>query len=129
MASATPKKGLNVLILGGGVAGLTSALALTKFAPAGQTPNIKIFEIRPVPATIGGAVNLTPNALRLLDHLGALPIIRENDYGMTINAVEIFDLYSGKLAESSFRGPNNEGIGNPPYKVRTTGLNGVMHFY
>lgn len=120
MASAAPNKGLNVLILGGGVAGLTSALALTKFAPAGQTPNIKIFEIRPVPATIGGAVNLTPNALRLLDHLGALPIIRENDYGMTINAVEIFDLYSGKLAESSFRGPNNEGVGNPPYKVRIT---------
>lgn len=117
MASAAPTKGLNVLILGGGIAGLTSALALTKFAPPGAVPNIKIFEIRPVPATIGGAVNLTPNALRLLDHLGALPIIRENDYGMTINAVEIFDLYSGKLAESSFSGADGKGIGNPPYKV------------
>jgi len=109
---------------------LTSALALTKFAPADQIPTIRIFEIRPVPATIGGAVNLTPNALRLLDHLGALPIIRENDYGMTINAVEIFDLYSGKLAESSFRGPNGDGIGNPPYKAlritRGDALKGVL---
>ena len=118
MASAAPNKGLNIIILGGGIAGLTSSLALTKFAPAGQVPTINIFELRPVPATIGGAVNLTPNALRLLDHLGALPIIRERDYGMTINAVEIFDLYSGKLAESSFSGPNGDGIGNPPYKVR-----------
>jgi 2-polyprenyl-6-methoxyphenol hydroxylase-like FAD-dependent oxidoreductase len=117
MAPAAPTKGLDIIILGGGIAGLTSALALTKFAPADQIPTIRIFEIRPVPATIGGAVNLTPNALRLLDHLGALPIIRENDYGMTINAVEIFDLYSGKLAESGFRGPNGDGIGNPPYKV------------
>src|ERR1700753_4224355 len=116
MAPASPE-GLQVLILGGGIAGLTTALALTKFAPAGKVPKIQIFEIRPVPATIGGAVNLTPNALRLLDHLGALPVIRENDYGMTINAVEIFDLYSGKLAESSFRGPNGDVIGNPPYKV------------
>ena len=111
MAAAAPIKPLNV------IAGLTSALALTKFAPANAVPNIQIFEIRPVPATIGGAVNLTPNALRLLDHLGALPIIRENDYGMTINAVEIFDLYSGKLAESSFSGPDGKGIGSPPYKV------------
>ena len=118
MAPASPD-GLHVIILGGGVAGLTTALALTKFAPAGKVPKIEIFELRPEPATIGGAVNLTPNALRLLDHLGALPIIRQNNYGMTINAVEIFDIYSGKLAESSFRGPNGDGIGNPPYKVYT----------
>jgi len=110
-------KGLDVIILGGGIAGLTTALALTKYAPKGAVPRIRIFEIRPVPATIGGAVNLTPNALRLLDHLGALPVIRERNYGMTIDAIEIFDIYSGKLAESSFRGPEGEGIGNPPYKV------------
>jgi salicylate hydroxylase len=46
---------MDILILGGGVAGLTSALALTKFAPKGVVPKIQILEIRPVPATIGGA--------------------------------------------------------------------------
>jgi len=111
-------KGLDVIILGGGIAGLTTALALTKFAPKDAIPNIRIFEIRPEPATIGGAVNLTPNALRLLDHLGALPIMKEHRMGMTINYLEVFDLYSGKLAESDFRGPKGEGIGNPPYKAR-----------
>lgn len=108
---------MDILILGGGVAGLTTALALTKFAPSGQVPNIRIFEIRPEPATMGGAVNLTPNALRLLDHLGALEIIRERKYGETINAVEVFDIYGGKIAESSFRGPEGKGLGDPPYKV------------
>jgi len=109
--------GLKILILGGGIAGLTLALALTKFAPEGAVPDITIFEIRPEPATIGGAVNLTPNALRLLDHLGAFSIMKERKYGQPINAVEFFDLYSGKLAETSFRGPDGEGIGSPPYKA------------
>lgn len=112
--------GLKILILGGGIAGLTCALALTKFAPEDAVPDITVFEIRPEPATIGGAVNLTPNAIRLLDYLGAFSIMKERGYGQTINAVEFFDLYSGKLAETSFRGENGEGLGNPPYKVKAT---------
>ncbi|KAI6810592.1 FAD/NAD(P)-binding domain-containing protein [Hortaea werneckii] len=129
MAPASPD-GLRVIILGGGISGLTTALALTKYAPKGQVPKIDIFEIRPEPATIGGAVNLTPNALRMLDHLGALPIIRERDYGRTIDYLEVFDIYSGKLAESSFQGPEGKGIGNPPYKAlritRGDALKGVL---
>jgi salicylate hydroxylase len=49
---------MDILILGGGIAGLTSALALTKFAPKGMVPKIQIFEIRSLPATIGGAGEL-----------------------------------------------------------------------
>ena len=66
--------------------------------------------------------NLTPNALRLLDHLSALSVIKEKQYGQSIDAVEVFDLYGGKLAESAFRGPNGNGIGKPPYKVRRLSL-------
>ena len=36
---------MDVLILGGGFAGFTTALSLTKFAPAGQVPNITVIEI------------------------------------------------------------------------------------
>lgn len=129
MAPASPD-GLRVIILGGGISGLTTALALTKFAPAGQVPKIDIFEIRPEPATIGGAVNLTPNALRMLDYLGAYKIIRERDYGRIIDYLEVFDVYSGKLADSDFRGPEGKGIGNPPYKAlritRGDALKGVL---
>ncbi len=121
MANPPPtmsSQGYQILILGGGVAGFTTALALTKFAPAGLDPTITIFEIRPEPGTVGGAINLTPNALRLLDYIGVLSIIKKRQYGITVNAIEVFSIYHpSKLAESSFRGPENEGIGNPPYKV------------
>lgn len=123
---------LNIIILGGGIAGLTTALALTKYAPASRPlPQITLYEIRPEPATIGGAVNLTPNALRLLSHLGALQEIRANNYGKECGAVEVFDLYSGsKLAESSFRGPDGKGLGNPPFTAlritRGESLKGVL---
>ncbi|USW47325.1 Putative FAD-binding domain, FAD/NAD(P)-binding domain superfamily [Septoria linicola] len=128
--AAKTSQGLDVIILGGGIAGLTTALALTKYAPPDQIPRIRIYEIRPEPATIGGAVNLTPNALRMLDHLGALPIIRKRNYGRDIDFLEIFDVYSGKIAESDFRGPDGKGVGSPPYKAlritRGDALKGVL---
>ncbi|KPI38026.1 uncharacterized protein AB675_1201 [Cyphellophora attinorum] len=113
---------------GGGVSGLTTATALSKLAPAHVTPKIDICEIRPHPGTVGGAINLTPNALRLLDYLGVYQKIRDRRYGITVNAVEVFSIHHrNKLAESSFRGPNDEGIGSPPYKaIRITRAN-LMH--
>lgn len=94
-------------------------MALAKFSPASAPPKIRVFEIRPRPGVIGGAVNLTPNALRLLDRLGVLPIMRQNDYGMEIDCIEIFSVYQPvQLGESSFRGPEGKGLGDPPYKVR-----------
>ncbi|KAJ4370595.1 hypothetical protein N0V83_005116 [Neocucurbitaria cava] len=128
---ATPKA-MDITILGGGIAGLTTALSLTKFAPASHPPpNITLYEIRPEPATIGGAVNLTPNALRLLSHLGALDEIRARNYGKECLAVEVFDLYTNqKIAESSFRGPNGKGLGEPPFTAlritRGDALKGVL---
>jgi salicylate hydroxylase len=124
-------KPMDIIILGGGIAGLTTALSLTKFAPTSSPPNITIFEIRPEPATIGGAVNLTPNALRLLSHLGALGEIRAKSYGAECLAVEVFDLYTNvKIAESSFKGPDGKGLGNPPFTAlritRGEALKGVL---
>ncbi|KAK3046210.1 hypothetical protein LTR53_020582, partial [Teratosphaeriaceae sp. CCFEE 6253] len=43
--------------------------------------------------------------------------MKDRDYGKTIDYLEIFDVYSGKLAESSFRGPEGKGVGDPPYKA------------
>jgi salicylate hydroxylase len=123
---------LEILILGAGIAGLTTALSLTKFSsPDHPPPRITIFEIRPQPATIGGAVNLTPNALRLLSHLGALEEIRHRRYGAECLAVEVFDLYSNvKIAESSFRGLKGEGLGDPAFTAlritRGEALQGVL---
>tara|TARA_R110002003_G_scaffold97_30_gene7985 strand:+ start:12096 stop:13385 length:1290 start_codon:yes stop_codon:yes gene_type:complete len=123
---------LHILILGGGISGLTTALSLTKFSPPNTPPpTITIYEIRPEPATIGGAVNLTPNALRLLSHLGALQEIRAAAYGAECLAVEVFDLYTNqKIAESSFRGPDGKGLGEPAFTAlritRGEALEGVL---
>ena len=112
-------RGYRILILGAGVSGLTTAMALNKFANPSRPPSIEICEIRPEPGTVGGAVNLTPNALRLLDVLGVLSIIKNRKYGVTVDAVEVFSVnHKKKLGESTFRGPNGEGLGDPPYKVR-----------
>ncbi|KAF1836607.1 FAD/NAD(P)-binding domain-containing protein [Decorospora gaudefroyi] len=126
-----PAKPMDIIILGGGIAGLTTALSLTKFAPSSSPPNITLFEIRPEPATIGGAVNLTPNALRLLSHLGALDEMRAKNYGAECLAVEVYDLYTNaKIAESSFRGPDGKGLGDPPFTAlritRGEALKGVL---
>jgi len=76
-------------------------------------------------------VNLTPNALRLLSHLGALDEIRAANYGAECGAVEVFDLYTNtKIAESSFRGPDGKGLGEPPFTAlritRGEALKGVL---
>lgn len=74
---------------------------------------------------------MTPNALRLLSHLGALQEIRARNYGADCSAIEVFDLYTGKkIAESSFRGREGHGLGDPPFKALRIGrgeaLKGVM---
>jgi 2-polyprenyl-6-methoxyphenol hydroxylase-like FAD-dependent oxidoreductase len=52
----------HVLINGAGLAGLSLAIALAK-----RGIRSTLFEIRAVPTTIGGAIALAPNALRVLD--------------------------------------------------------------
>ncbi|KAK6527226.1 hypothetical protein TWF281_010415 [Arthrobotrys megalospora] len=61
---ASPK----IIIIGSGLSGLSLSLSLSNLLPAAS---IKIYEVRPSthPST-SGTINLTPNGLRVLDHLG-----------------------------------------------------------
>jgi 2-polyprenyl-6-methoxyphenol hydroxylase-like FAD-dependent oxidoreductase len=61
---------MHITILGAGISGLSAAIALTQSL---SSVKIIVHEIRSAPQTIGGAVNLTPNALRYLSRLGVLP--------------------------------------------------------
>ena len=104
-----------VVILGGGIRGLAAALALTK--RVSPSPHISTFELRPEPATIGGAINLTRNALRYLDHLGALDVIKQKGFGANVDKIELFSLGTGaRLGEIDFTNASNKGEGfdNPP---------------
>ena len=61
-----------VLIIGGGIGGMTAALAL---AQAGFSAHI--VERSPQFGEIGAGIQLAPNALRILDGLGVLPELAE----------------------------------------------------
>ncbi|EEH06652.1 salicylate hydroxylase [Histoplasma capsulatum G186AR] len=109
-----------ILILGGGIAGIASALALSKtLTPV--LPNLKIiiYELRDVPSTSGGAINLTPVAHRHLDHLGVLDELQYlgPQGGVEVDEIEIFSSHSGKkMGAVDFAGKDGKGYGG--YKGR-----------
>ncbi|VWC62058.1 monooxygenase [Burkholderia lata] len=63
---------MDIAILGAGVAGMSTALAL-----AGQGHRIRLYERRPSETTMGAGVVLWPNAGFVLEQLGLLPDIVE----------------------------------------------------
>ncbi|EFR02632.1 salicylate hydroxylase [Nannizzia gypsea CBS 118893] len=94
-----------ICIIGGGVSGLASALTLAKYLSTREEhANITVYELRDLPASLGGAVNLTPNALRNLYRLEVLPHIYKNEYGTEVDRIELFSNYSGpgQLASMDF---------------------------
>lgn len=68
----------NVAIIGAGLSGLVLALALHK-----QSIPCTIYEARSAPVDIGGAIMLSPNALRILDTLGIYEKIRSRGFEFT----------------------------------------------
>lgn len=62
--------GLDIGVVGGGVGGLTAAIALGR---AGH--RVTVFEQAKQFGRVGADINLTPNAARALDHLGVLPAL------------------------------------------------------
>lgn len=108
----------NILIIGGGVSGLASAIALAQqFTSHNTPPQITVYELRDVPSTLGGPVNLTPKALRCLDMLGVLAQLTQMRAGCEVDAIQLFSLRTGKeLATIDYTG--HEGTGFNGYKGR-----------
>ncbi|KAK2760940.1 hypothetical protein FQN54_002182 [Arachnomyces sp. PD_36] len=88
----------NILILGGGICGLATAIALSKTysQKTGQGQlKITIYELRDadtIASIGGGAVNLTPTALRHLEYLG----VSVSDLGAEVSGLQIFANQAGK---------------------------------
>src|SRR4051812_4362063 len=64
---------MRIAIIGGGIGGLTAALALRQF---GFEP--EIFEQAPELLEVGAAILMWPNAMRILNRLGLAESIREH---------------------------------------------------
>src|SRR3954452_21043990 len=73
MAPATSASGHDTLIVGGGIGGLTAALALAR---TGR--RVHVLEKAPSFGEIGAGLQLAPNAMRRLDRLGLVPALLEH---------------------------------------------------
>ena len=101
---------MHIIIIGAGPSGLATALALTQYL--NSAPRINLLELRSAPSTLGGAVGLTPNALRVLHHLGVLDVLHAKGYGVEIGKIEMFEVErGGRIGEISFEGAEGQGVG------------------
>lgn len=71
--TSTPRRRIERLVVGGGIGGLTTALALAK-----RGLRVHVLEKAPRFTEIGAGIQLAPNALRVLDRLGVLDAVLAN---------------------------------------------------
>lgn len=81
---------MKVAIVGGGVGGLTAALALTR-----KGVEVEVYEQAPALTEAGASLQLGPNAVRLVDQLGLLPRLRE--IGAQPHAVDLVRWADGSV--------------------------------
>ncbi|KAJ5526547.1 hypothetical protein N7513_010706 [Penicillium frequentans] len=110
----------NIIIVGAGIAGIASALALSReLAPFVPNLTITIYERHEILSTSGGAINLTPVAQR---HLAQLGVLEELDRmgpegGAEVDAIEFYSMRSGRSV-GSIDFVNQAGNGFGGYKGR-----------
>ncbi|KAJ7634876.1 putative salicylate hydroxylase [Roridomyces roridus] len=93
---------LNVAIIGSGLAGLCLALALHQ-----QGISCTVYESRASPLNIGGAVMLSPNALRVLDALGVYSTVKQQ--GHNFDTLHFRDTAGTLLEEYEFGSKDKYG--------------------
>ncbi|KAL3444245.1 hypothetical protein BJX65DRAFT_311024 [Aspergillus insuetus] len=123
----------NIIIIGGGMCGLATAISLSqKFSQTSPALDlhVTVYELRDAPSALGGPVNLTPKALRCLDKLGVLAKLREMKAGCPVDGIQLFSMRTGaEIATIDYNGP--EGTGFSGYKgwrvMRSDLLNAMVN--
>jgi 2-polyprenyl-6-methoxyphenol hydroxylase-like FAD-dependent oxidoreductase len=92
---------VRVAVVGGGVGGLTAAVALAR-----RGIEVDVYEQSQALAQVGASLQLGPNALRLLADLGLLPALRE--IGVLPDAVRFVRWDDGSLLLHTDLGPAME---------------------
>lgn len=87
LSSNPPRR--RALIAGGGIAGLTAALALGR-----AQWSVLVFEAAPMLEAVGAGIQLGPNAVRVLDALGVTPHLR--DYAVEPNSLQARAMADGR---------------------------------
>ncbi|KFA55628.1 hypothetical protein S40293_10046 [Stachybotrys chartarum IBT 40293] len=108
------------IIIGGGPAGIATALRLH------QQTNIQctVYELRPEPTTLGGAVGIPPNGMRLLDRLGVHNKIISR--GSSSSLLTIHSMKGHVLVEGDMVGAAKKEIGYGYVRIKRTDLLDVL---
>ncbi|WP_175872078.1 FAD-dependent oxidoreductase [Burkholderia sp. BCC0397] len=109
---------MNIAILGAGVAGMSTALAL-----AGRGHEIRLYERRPSESTMGAGVVLWPNAGFVLAQLGLLPDIVEA--GGYLHAMRRIDRHGTLLKVTEIRALDRR-MGFPTVSILRRDLQAVL---
>ncbi|KAE8354406.1 hypothetical protein BDV28DRAFT_131066 [Aspergillus coremiiformis] len=109
-----------ILIVGAGIAGLASAIALSNnLSSIAPSLNISVYDGASEFTTSGGAISLTPVAQRYLDELGILSELNQmgDEAGIEVDAIDLFSVRAGRrLGPLRFTDENGHGYGG--YKGR-----------
>lgn len=96
-----------VAIVGAGIGGMAAAIALAR-----NGIEVCIFEQAPQLRRVGAAINLTPNAVRVLDELGPGPSLRDRSFSPTYRVSRTWDsgaetsrIEMGAAAERKYGSP------------------------
>lgn len=99
---------MNILIAGGGIGGLTAALALHARGHA-----VTVLEAVHEPKPLGVGINLLPHAVAVLDGLGLLPALR----GMAVQTSAL--VFANRHGQAIYRDPRGleGGYSHPQFSI------------
>src|SRR6516165_12425215 len=111
---------MRVAIVGGGVGGVTAAAALAR-----KGIECVVYEQTAELAVAGASLQLGPNALRLMDDIGLLPVLRE--IGVRPEAVDFVRWTDGSLLlHTPLGAPMEEYFGAPQLDFYRPDLHRVL---
>ncbi|WP_457418969.1 flavin-dependent oxidoreductase [Roseateles sp. P5_E7] len=98
----------NILIAGGGIGGLTAALALQA-----RGHRVTVLEAVREPKPLGVGINLLPHAVGVLDELGLLPALR----GMAVETSAL--VFANRHGQAIYRDPRGTegGYSHPQFSI------------
>ncbi|KAL3481238.1 hypothetical protein BJX99DRAFT_181377 [Aspergillus californicus] len=111
------------IIIGGGPAGLAASLLLNS-PERNNIQTINIYELRPEPSTMGGAIGIPGNGLRLLDRLGVYKSLAERaslDSNLIMHSAS-----GGLIGEADWMGYVEQTIGYGYMRVKRAVLTDVL---
>ncbi|KAF9876742.1 hypothetical protein CkaCkLH20_05588 [Colletotrichum karsti] len=111
---------LQIIVIGAGPAGLATALLLQRDHHISCT----IYEIRPEPSTLGGAIGIPSNGLRLLDRLGLYDQVAAK--GAETSSLLLHSLKGNVLGRMDMVSWSQERTGFSYLRIRRTDIMEVL---